>query len=90
MNESKWMSEKKKLKIFENDVRRCEMFAIACLDRNKWLSDRDKRARLFLHLKFFDKRCWDIERGVLRYQEGGVEIIKEVCCYPYPKFEHIN
>ncbi len=65
MNESKWMSEKKKLKIFENDVRRCEMFAIACLDRNKWLSDRDKRARLSLHLIFFDEECCCIRRKML-------------------------
>ncbi len=64
----------------------CEM---TCFDRDKWLSDRDKRARLFLHLKFFDERCWDIERKMLRYQERNVEIIKEMCCYSYSKSNSI-
>ncbi len=53
---NEWV-RRKSWKIFESDVKRCEIFAIACLDRNKWLYDQDKRARLFLHLKFFDEEC---------------------------------
>jgi hypothetical protein len=45
---------------------------MTCLDRDKWLSDRDKRACLPLHLKFFGEGCWDIGRGV-------VEILREGC-----------
>jgi hypothetical protein len=55
----------------------------ACLDRDKWLPDRNKRARLSLHLKIFrwevstysvrnveiiDEKCWGIQRDVVLFK----------------------
>jgi hypothetical protein len=63
-----WKVEKKTF-LFESKVffeMRARENIAAYFDRSKWLPDRNKRARLSLHLIFFDEKCCCIQREMLR------------------------
>jgi hypothetical protein len=67
---------------FENrDVRQTKWDRLS--DRDKWWSDRNKRARLLFILTKKVRECVDIRRRMCLYSKNDVRLFKAMCSYQH-------